>query len=107
LFGVKLHNTAIYSSAFCIFTFHCYDLRRLPRTNNDLENLFRDTQRRLLRTIGQKGQTRNALQRTGAWELLPRPPTEAECLAALRQVTPSQLANELLCHLCDITGTER
>ena len=74
--------------------FHCYDLDGLPRTNNDLESHFRDTQRRLLRTTGQKGQTRRALQRTGAWELLPRPPTEAQCLDALRQVSPTQLAKE-------------
>ena len=74
--------------------FHCYDLEELPRTNNDVESLFRDTKRRLLRTTGQKGQTRRALQRIGAWELLPRPPTEAECLDALRQVPPSQLGKE-------------
>jgi hypothetical protein len=74
--------------------FHCYDQKGLPRTNNDLESHFRDTQRRLLRTNGQKGQTRRALQRTGAWELLPRPPTEAERLAALRQVPSDQLAKE-------------
>ena len=74
--------------------FHCYDLEELPRTNNDLESLFRDTQRRLLRTTGQKGQTRRALQRTGAWELLPRPSTQAECLTTLRQVPPIQLAKE-------------
>ena len=74
--------------------FHCYDLDGLPRTNNDLESLFRDTQRRLLRTTGQKGQTRRALQRTGAWELLPRPPTETKCLDALRQVSLTQLAQE-------------
>ena len=74
--------------------FHCYDLEGLPRTNNDLESFFRDTQRRLLRTTGQKGQTRRALQRTGAWELLPRPSSETKCLDALRQVSPSQLAQE-------------
>jgi hypothetical protein len=74
--------------------FHCYDLAELPRTNNDLESHFRDTQRRLLRTTGQKGQTSRALQRAGAWELLPRPPTETQCLAALRQVSPTQLATE-------------
>jgi len=51
--------------------FHCYDIQGLPRTNGDLESHFRDTQRRLLRTTGQKGQTRRALQRVGAWELLP------------------------------------
>ena len=74
--------------------FHCYDIEGLPRTNNDLESHFRDTQRRLLRTTGQKGQTRRALQRTGSWELLPRPPTEARCLAALREVPVDQLAQE-------------
>jgi len=74
--------------------FHCYDIEELPRTNNDLESHFRDTQRRLLRTTGQKGQTRRTLQRVGAWELLPRPPTEARCLAALREVPIDQLAKE-------------
>ena len=74
--------------------FHCYDLQALSRTNNDLESHFRDTQRRLLRTTGQKGQTRHTLQRIGAWELLPRPPTELECLTALRQISPAQLAKE-------------
>jgi hypothetical protein len=74
--------------------FHCYDLEELPRTNNDLEGLFRDTKRRLLRTSGQKGQTQRALQRIGAWELLPRPSTEAACLDALRQVSVVQLGEE-------------
>jgi len=74
--------------------FHCYDLPQLPRTNNDLESHFRDLQRRLLRTTGQKGQTRRTLHRFGAWELLPRPSTDAERLAALRRVTPDQLAKE-------------
>ena len=74
--------------------FHCDAIAELPRTNNALESHFRDTQRRLLRTTGQKGQMRRALHRLGAWELLPRPPTEAQCLAALRQVPPEQLAQE-------------
>jgi hypothetical protein len=74
--------------------FQCYDIEGLPRTNNDLESHFRDTQRRLLRTTGQKGQTRRALQRLGAWELLPRPPTEARCLTALREVPMDQLVKE-------------
>jgi hypothetical protein len=74
--------------------FHCYDIEALPRTNNDLESHFRDTQRRLLRTTGQKGQTCRALQRVGAWELLPRPPTEARCLIALREVPIDQLVRE-------------
>jgi hypothetical protein len=82
------------SSSYWPGLFHCYDIEGLPRTNNDLESHFRDTQRRLLRTTGQKGQTRRALQRIGAWELLPRPPTEARCLAALREIPTDQLAEE-------------
>jgi len=74
--------------------FHCYDLKGLPRTNNGLESHFRDTQRQLLRTTGQKGQTRRALQRTGAWELLPRPSSEAQRLAVLRQVPRTELEKE-------------
>ncbi len=74
--------------------FHCYDLADLPRTNNGLESHFRDTQRRLLRTTGQKGLTRRTLQRTGAWELFPRPPTEAQGLTTLRQVSRTDLQSE-------------
>jgi hypothetical protein len=88
------HHLDKVSTSYWPGLFHYYDLEGLPRTNNDVESLFRDTKRRLLRTTGQKGQTRRALQRIGAWELLPRPPTEAECLAALRQVSLSQLAKE-------------
>lgn len=74
--------------------FHCYDRDGIPRTNNELESHFRDTKRQLLRTTGQKGQTRRALERIGAWELLPRPPNETERLAALRQVEPVELEKE-------------
>jgi len=74
--------------------FHCYDMPGLPRTNNELESRFRDTRRRLLRTTGQKGQTQRTLQRQGAWELLPRPPTEAKVLGALRQTPSEDLAQE-------------
>lgn len=88
------HHLDKVSTSYWPGLFHCYDLEGLPRTNNDVESLFRDTKRRLLRTTGQKGQTCRALQRIGAWELLPRPPTEAECLDALRQIPPSQLAKE-------------
>jgi len=74
--------------------FHCYDVSRLPRTNNELESHFRDTGRRLLRTTGQKGLTQRTLQRQGAWELLPRPPTEAQVLDAVRQTSPEELVQE-------------
>ena len=74
--------------------FHCYDVRRLPRTNNELESRFRDTSRRLLRTTGQKGLTQRTLQRQGAWELLPRPPTETKICEALRQTPSEDLTQE-------------
>jgi hypothetical protein len=74
--------------------FHCYDVPGLSRTNNALESHFRDTGRRLLRTTGQKGLTQRTLQRQGAWELLPRPPTEAQLLAAVCQTPPEDLAQE-------------
>lgn len=74
--------------------FHCYDMPGLPRTNNELESHFRDTGRRLLRTTGQKGLTQRTLQRQGAWELLPRPPTEAQVLDAVCQTPCEELAQE-------------
>jgi hypothetical protein len=74
--------------------FHCYEVEELARTNNDLESHFRDLQHRLLRTTGQKGGTRRALHRLGAWELLKGPPSESECLEALRQITMQELADE-------------
>ena len=74
--------------------FHCYDVPGLPRTNNELESRFRDTGRRLLRTTGQKGQTQRTLQRQGAWELLPRPSTEAKLLDGLCQTLAEDVAEE-------------
>ena len=74
--------------------FHCYDVPGVPRTNNELESHFRDTGRRLLRTTGQKGLTQRTLQRQGAWELLPCPPTEAQLRGALCQTPPEDLAQE-------------
>jgi hypothetical protein len=74
--------------------FHCYEVPGLPRTNNELESRFRDTSRRLLRTTGQKGLTQRTLQRQGAWELLPQPPTEAKIRDALRQTPTADLAQE-------------
>jgi Transposase, Mutator family len=74
--------------------FHCYEVRGLPRTNNDLESHFRETRRRLLRTTGQQGQTQRTLQRQGAWELLPHPTTEALLQEALCQTPSEDLAQE-------------
>jgi hypothetical protein len=74
--------------------FHCYDIPGLPRTNNELESHFRDTRRRLLRTTGQQGQTQRTLQRQGAWELLPHPPTEAKLQEAFQHIPPEDLVQE-------------
>jgi hypothetical protein len=74
--------------------FHCYDVPGLPRPNNELESHFRDTGRRLLRTTGQQGLTQRTLQRQGAWELLPRPPTEAQLRDAVCQIPHEDLAQE-------------
>jgi len=74
--------------------FHTYDVHGLPRTNNDRESEFRNLNRRLLRTTGQKGLTRRILQRTGAWELLPHPPTLAATTAALAHIATSDLRQE-------------
>jgi mutator family transposase len=74
--------------------FHCYEVPGLPRTNNELESLFRDTRRRLLRITGQKGLTQRTLQRQGAWELLPQPPTEATIRDALHPLPTEDLAQE-------------
>ena len=74
--------------------FHCDDVPGLPRTNNELEGHFRDVRRRLLQATGQQGQTQRTLQRQGAWELLPHPPTEARLQEAFRQTPPDVLAQE-------------
>ncbi len=71
-----------------------YDVRGLPRTNNARESEFRELQRRLLATTGQKGLVRRLLQREGAWELIPRPASFAETVRALSQVQPDELAQE-------------
>ena len=82
------------SQSYAPGLFHCYDHPDIPRTNNGMESLFRDTHRRVLRTTGQKGRTRRILHRTGAWELMGHPPTEAASLEALRQIAPADVADE-------------
>lgn len=74
--------------------FHCDDMPAPPRTDNGLESYFRDTQRHLLRSTGQKRPRRRTLQYLGAWELLPRPPTEAAGPAALCRAPRAQLTQE-------------
>jgi len=74
--------------------FHCYDIPDLPRTNNDRESEFRDLNRRLLSTTGQKGLVRRILQRTGAWELIPRPSSLEDTVVALAKVDQNEFLLE-------------
>jgi len=74
--------------------FHCYDFPGLPRTNNARESDFRDLNRRLLRTTGQKGLTRRIIQRSGAWELLHRPATLQNTILAFNHVAPQDFVEE-------------
>ena len=88
------HHLDTVSRSYWPGLFHCYDVPGLPRTNNEIESRFRDTSRYLLRTTGQKGLTKRTLQRQGAWELLPRPPIEAQLLNGLRHIPPQDFAQE-------------
>jgi hypothetical protein len=74
--------------------FHCYDVPGLPRTNNDRESEFRDLNRRLLATTGQKGLVKRIIQREGAWELIPRPDSLRDTVSALSHVNPHDFAQE-------------
>jgi hypothetical protein len=90
-FGLHLNKVSL---SYWPGLFHCYDVPGLPRTNNEIESLFRDAGRQMLRITGQKGLTGRTLQRQGAWELLPRPATEAKLLDGLNQIPPEDLAQE-------------
>jgi hypothetical protein len=74
--------------------FHCYDIPGLPRTNNDRESEFRDLNRRLLSTTGQKGLVKRIIQREGAWELIPRPDSLRDTISALSHVDPDAFSQE-------------
>ncbi len=74
--------------------FHCYDVPGLPRTNNDRESEFRDLNRRLLSTTGQKGLVKRILHREGAWELIPRPDSLRDTIYALSRVDPDEFSQE-------------
>jgi hypothetical protein len=93
LYAFGCHLDTVSRSSWCGLL-HCYDVPGLPRTNNEIESHFRDVRRRLLRPTGHKGLTQRTLQRQGAWELLPRPPTEAQVLEAVCQTSLEELAQE-------------
>ncbi len=85
-----LKKTKSYASGL----FHTYDNPVLPRTNNDIESAFRDVQRRLLSTTGQKGLTKRLLHRYGAWELLPCPDTLSKLTQALSNISYQERKEE-------------
>ena len=74
--------------------FHTYNIPDLPRTNNDRESEFRGLNQQLLRTTGQRGGTRRLIQRSGAWELIPRPASLAETVEAISTVAHSEYKKE-------------
>jgi hypothetical protein len=74
--------------------FHSYDIPDLPRTNNDCESDFRDLNRRLLSTTGQKGLVKRIIQREGAWELIPRPDSLRDTICALSHIDPHDFSLE-------------
>jgi len=82
------------SASYAPGLFHTYDVADLPRTNNARESAFRDLQRRLLATTGQRGATKRWIQRSGAWELIPGPSTLRETIQALTQVAPQEFEQE-------------
>jgi len=73
----------------------------LPRTNNDRESEFRDLNRRLLATTGQKGLVKRIIQREGAWELIPRPDSLPDTVTALSSVDPDNFAEEWHMRYCE------
>ena len=91
--GFVLHFCSL-STRYATGLFHTYDIDGLPRTNNDRESEFRDLQRRMLMTTGQKGATRRWLQRSGAWELIPHPNSFAETATALSGVDTEEFRQE-------------
>jgi len=82
------------SESYAPGLFHTYAVADLPRTNNARESEFRDLNRRLLMTTGQKGGVRRLLQRAGAWELIPRPNSLPETIRVLSQVKAEELREE-------------
>jgi hypothetical protein len=82
------------SKSYAPGLFHSYDIPGFPRTNNDRESEFRRLRQRLLSTTGQVGATKRLLLRTGAWELIPGPPSLAETTAAISHVQHDQFLQE-------------
>lgn len=84
------HTTCNYAPGL----FHSYDIPGLPRTNNARESEFRELNRRLLSTTGQKGLVKRIVQREGAWEVIPRPTSLEATVKALSLVSAEDFQNE-------------
>ena len=90
-FHHKIRQTSLnYASGL----FHSYDVPGLPRTNNDRESEFRELNRRLLSTTGQKGLVKRILHREGACELIPHPDSLGDTVKALSQVDTDEFSQE-------------
>ena len=90
-FHNKMRKTSL---SYAPGLFHCYDVPGLPRTNNDRESEFRDLNRRLLSTTGQRGLVKRIIHRQGAWELIPRPSSLPDTISALAQVDNQDFVQE-------------
>lgn len=77
------------STSYAPGLFYSYDEPALPRSNNDRESEFRSLNHRLTRTSGQAGAVRRTIQRTGAWELIPRPNSLSDTVSAIAAVNTS------------------
>lgn len=90
-FYAKIRNTSL---NYAPGLFHSYDVPGLPRTNNDRESEFRNLNRRLLSTTGQRGLVKRIIHRQGAWELIPHPDSLSGTVIALAQVDSDEFAQE-------------
>jgi hypothetical protein len=72
--------------------FVCYDVRGVPRTNNDLEGLFGATRRRARQQSGYK-QVRRPIARQGAW-LLYTPDADVSALERRLAGVPREIYQE-------------
>jgi len=71
--------------------FHCYDLPDLPRTNNDLEQLFGSTRHHERRCTGRKAASPSLVLR-GSVRIIAGLGTRARCFAG-RELTPQRMGD--------------
>jgi hypothetical protein len=83
-------------------------------SNNDRESEFRDLNRRMLSTTGQKGLTRRRLPREGAWELIPTKKSKLLCPRSIPSISkksvnafvnPAVVSDSIAVHQNNLTLT--